>query len=151
MYLLIIYNYNIVYITNIIIYILLNTVKWLKLICMYNIIRCLIFHLWFADGNPDAEDVFDDEDIIPPLSPTGEWKRVKFFHKNHRNIDFFLLPNFIYSVQTSIHMYNIYTYTYVVFSYIVCVVPEAMWIKSQDFRVAPAGARGIFGIPWGHP
>lgn len=36
-----------------------------------------MFHVWSADGNPDAEDVFDDEDLMAPLSPTGKQKRKK--------------------------------------------------------------------------
>lgn len=31
-----------------------------------------MYIICFIDGNPDAEDVFDDADLIPPLSPTGE-------------------------------------------------------------------------------
>lgn len=54
----------------------------------------LIFHSWFADGTPDAEDGFDDEDLMPPLSPTGE-RKTFFVYKNHRNIDFFLFSSHI--------------------------------------------------------
>lgn len=31
-----------------------------------------VLFICFSDGNPDAEDAFDDEDLVTPLSPTGQ-------------------------------------------------------------------------------
>lgn len=47
--------------------------------------------LWFTDENPDAEDAFDDEDLMPPLSPTGERITEKkiVYNRNHKIIVLF--------------------------------------------------------------
>lgn len=43
--------------------------------------------LYFTDGNPDEDDVSDDEDLMLPLSPAGEWKQQNKFNKSYKLID----------------------------------------------------------------